>query len=29
MDDVTKKLSVFVLFNMAHGFQNVCEFISD
>ena len=26
---VTRKLVFYVLFNMAHGFENVCEITSD
>ena len=29
MDDVTGKFLFFVLLNMARGFENVCEIISD
>ena len=29
MDDVTGNLFFFVLFNIARGFENVCEIISD
>ena len=29
MDDVTGNLFFFVSFNMARGFENVCEIISD
>ena len=29
VDDVTENLVFFVLFNMARGFENVCEIISD
>ena len=29
LDDVSGSLFFFVLFDMAHGFKNVCEIISD